>query len=101
MTYCIALIGARSGSSLKDKNIRPLAGHPLIAYSILCALRAVNIHRVIVSTDSPEYAEIAKSYGAEVPFIQRRPRRALSLEITHLSRTLLIGCASTTSGCPT
>ena len=73
MTYTIALIGARSGSSLKDKNIRPLARHPLIAYSILCALRAVNIHRVIVSTDSPEYAEIAKSYGAEVPFIQPAP----------------------------
>lgn len=66
----IALIGARSGSSLKHKNIRPLAGHPLLAYSILAALQAKNIQRVIVSTDSQEYAEIARKYGAEVPYIQ-------------------------------
>lgn len=67
----LALIPARSGSKgIKDKNIRPLAGKPLIAYSIEQALQSKLIHRVIVSTDSSEYAELAKQYGAEVPFLR-------------------------------
>lgn len=65
MTYTVALIGARSGSSLKDKNIRPLAGHPLLAYSIKAAQKCRAIDRVIVSTDSAEYAAIALGYGAD------------------------------------
>lgn len=56
-----------------NKNILPLLGHPLIAYSIKAGLDAVKIDRVIVSTDSAEIAAIAKSYGAEVPFM--RPAR--------------------------
>lgn len=65
MTYTVALIGARSGSSLKDKNIRPLAGYPLLAYSIKAAQKCPAIDRVIVVTDSPEYADIAAPCGAE------------------------------------
>jgi CMP-N,N'-diacetyllegionaminic acid synthase len=70
VSYVLALIGARSGSSLKDKNVRPLAGHPLLAYSVMAARKADGIDRVIVSTDSTEYADIAKYYGAEAPFMR-------------------------------
>ncbi|RPJ10366.1 MAG: acylneuraminate cytidylyltransferase family protein [Deltaproteobacteria bacterium] len=68
---CVALIPARSGSKrVPDKNIRPLAGHPLIAYSISAALQSGVFAAVIVSTDSERYAEIARHYGAEVPFMR-------------------------------
>lgn len=67
----VALIPARSGSKgVPNKNIRHLDGVPLIAYSIAAALKSTLIDRVIVSTDSEEYAEIAKNYGAETPFIR-------------------------------
>lgn len=73
MTNCIAVIPARSGSkTLKDKNIALLGEHPLLAYSIIAAKLSNHIERVIVSTDSKLYADIAYNYGAEVPFI--RPR---------------------------
>lgn len=71
MRNVLALIPARGGSKgLPDKNILPLAGHPLIAYSIQAALDSPGITRVIVSTDSPEIAEVARRYGAEVPFLR-------------------------------
>jgi len=67
----LALIPARSGSkSVPDKNIRDVAGKPMIAWSIGHALGAGSITRVIVSTDSEAYAKIARDYGAEVPFIR-------------------------------
>ena len=67
----LAVIPARSGSkSVKDKNIRLINGKPMMAYSIEHALKSKYINRVIVSTDSEEYAEIAKEYGAEVPFLR-------------------------------
>jgi len=67
----LAIIPARSGSkSIPHKNIRSLGGKPLIAYSIEHALRSLLINRVIVSTDSGYYAEIARSFGAEVPFLR-------------------------------
>jgi CMP-N-acetylneuraminic acid synthetase len=67
----IAFIFARGGSKgLPGKNIRPLAGRPLIAWSIEHALAVKRIERVIVSTDSEEIATIARNYGAEVPFIR-------------------------------
>jgi len=63
------LIPARSGSKrVPDKNIRPLAGHPVIAYTIAAALQSGVFAGVVVSTDSERYAEIARHYGAEVPF---------------------------------
>ena len=67
----VALIPARSGSKrVADKNIRPLAGHPLIAYSIAAALQSGIFADVIVSTDSVRYADIARYYGAEIPFMR-------------------------------
>jgi len=63
----IAIIPARSGSKgLKDKNIAPLCGKPLIAYSIEAAIRSGIFDRVVVSTDSVHYAEISRSYGADI-----------------------------------
>jgi CMP-N,N'-diacetyllegionaminic acid synthase len=67
----IAVIPARSGSKgLKDKNILPLSGKPLMAYSILAAQKAGIFDEIFVSSDSPEYAGIAKEYGASVPFLR-------------------------------
>ena len=67
----LAIIPARSGSkSVKDKNIREINGKPMLAYSIEHGLKSEKINRVIVSTDSEKYAEIAKEYGAEVPFLR-------------------------------
>lgn len=66
-----AIIPARSGSKgVKNKNIRLLNGYPMIAYTIAAAKLSKNIDRIIVSTDSPEYAEIAVKYGAETPFLR-------------------------------
>ena len=70
----VGLIPARSGSKrVTDKNIRLLAGHPLIAYSISAAIDSGVFADVVVSTDSEQYAAIAGHYGAEVPFV--RPRK--------------------------
>jgi len=67
----LAVVQARGGSkSIPGKNIRSLAGHPLIAYSIAAGLAAQSVTRLIVSTDSQEIAEIARQYGAEVPFLR-------------------------------
>lgn len=67
----LAIIPARSGSKgLKDKNIRPLNGKPLMAYTIEAALESGVFDKVVVSTDCQTYAEIAKKYGAEVPFLR-------------------------------
>lgn len=67
----LAVIPARSGSkSVPHKNIREICGKPMIAYSIEHALESKYINRVVVSTDSKEYAEIAMQYGAEVPFLR-------------------------------
>lgn len=71
MRGIVALIPARSGSKrIKDKNIRPLGGNPLIAYSIRVAKNSGVFSDVIVSTDSAEYAKIAIEYGASVPFLR-------------------------------
>ncbi len=71
MGEVLAIIPARSGSkSVKDKNIRLIDGKPMIAYSIEHALQAECIDRIIVSTDSEEYARIAREYGAETPFLR-------------------------------
>ena len=67
----VALIPARAGSKrVPDKNIKPLSGHPVIAYTIAAALESRIFSEVIVSTDSEQYAEIARYYGAEVPFLR-------------------------------
>lgn len=67
----LALIPARGGSKrLPDKNIRPLAGKPLIAWTIIAANQANCIDRIIVSTDDEIIAETAADFGAEVPFLR-------------------------------
>lgn len=66
-----AIIPARSGSKgVPGKNIKKLGGYPLIAYSIAACRLSKKINRIIVSTDSTEIAEIAESFGAEIPFIR-------------------------------
>ncbi|MBE6379712.1 MAG: acylneuraminate cytidylyltransferase family protein [Lentisphaerae bacterium] len=67
----LAIIPARSGSKgLIDKNILPLAGKPLIAYSIEAARKSGMFDLVFVSTDSEKYAQIAREYGADVPILR-------------------------------
>jgi len=67
----LAVIPARSGSrGVQNKNIRELAGRPLISYMIESALKAKNVDRVIVSTNDEGIAKIARDCGAEVPFIR-------------------------------
>ena len=74
----IAIIPARSGSKgLKDKNIKPLCGKPMIAYTIEAAINTGLFDEVFVSTDSQEYADISVKYGASVPFL-RDPELATS-----------------------
>lgn len=67
----LAIIPARSGSKgLPDKNIKPFVGKPLISYTIAEALKSGCFQEVIVSTDSEKYAEIAKQFGANIPFLR-------------------------------
>jgi len=67
----VAIVPARGGSkSIPRKNIRAFAGHPLLAYSIAAALQSNVVTRVIVSTDDEEIASVARTYGAEVPFLR-------------------------------
>lgn len=67
----LAVILARSGSKgLKDKNIKELAGKPLLAYTVEAAIESGKYDIVHVSTDSELYADIAKKYGADVPFLR-------------------------------
>jgi YrbI family 3-deoxy-D-manno-octulosonate 8-phosphate phosphatase len=67
----VAIVPARGGSkTIPRKNIRPLDGVPLLAYSIEAGLRARRVDRVIVSTDDEETAEIGRAWGADVPFLR-------------------------------
>jgi len=67
----VGLIPARVGSKrVPNKNVLQLQGHPLLAYTISAALDSGVFEKVIVSTDSEEYAQIALHYGAEVPFLR-------------------------------
>ena len=81
----LALIPARGGSkSIPRKNIHPIAGKPLIAYSIQQALESAHITRVIVSTDDEEIADVSRKWGDETPFM--RPAefsqdRSLDIEV--------------------
>lgn len=78
----LAVITARGGSKgLPGKNTRPLAGLPLIAHSILFAKRCAEITRCIVSTDAEEIADVARQFGAEVPFL--RPTELARDETPH------------------
>jgi CMP-N,N'-diacetyllegionaminic acid synthase len=71
MPTAVALIPARSGSErVPNKNVRPLAGHPLLAYAVSAARDAGVFDRIVCSTDSGKIAEVAQRYGAEVPFLR-------------------------------
>ena len=66
-----ALVPARGGSRrVPDKNVRPLRGHPLLAYTIAAALDSGVFAGVVLSTDSEEIAAVGRHYGAEVPFLR-------------------------------
>lgn len=67
----IAIVPARSGSkTVPHKNIRSFAGKPLLAHSVDQALKSGTVNRVLLSTDSEQYAQIGKQYGAAVPFLR-------------------------------
>lgn len=67
----VAIIPARGGSKgIKDKNLVPVLGKPLIAHTIEVAKASPEIERVVVTTDSPRIAEVARDFGAEVPFLR-------------------------------
>ncbi|NJK91162.1 MAG: acylneuraminate cytidylyltransferase family protein [Blastochloris sp.] len=83
----IALITARGGSKgLPGKNIRPLAGKPLLAWSIETARQSPSVERVIVSTDDAEIARLAQAFGAETPFL--RPPELAGDQSTHIEVVL-------------
>lgn len=89
----VALIPARGGSKrVPRKNIRVLAGHPLIAYTIAAAKQSGVFAAVVVSTDDKETAEVARRYGAEVPFMRPAElagERSPDIEwVDHALRTL-------------
>lgn len=71
MPSLVAFVPARAGSErVPGKNVRPLSGHPLLAYAIATARQSGLADRVVCSTDSAEIAEIARWYGADVPFLR-------------------------------
>lgn len=70
-TEVLAIVPARGGSkSIPRKNVRPFAGHPLLAFSVAAGLQAGRVTRVILSTDDEAIAEVGREYGAEVPFLR-------------------------------
>jgi CMP-N,N'-diacetyllegionaminic acid synthase len=79
----MALIPARGGSkSVPRKNLLPVAGRPLLAYSIMHAQACPSITRIVVSTDDDEISSVAKAFGADVPF--KRPAEAATDAATDL-----------------
>lgn len=67
----LAIIPARGGSKrIPRKNIKPFGGQPMLAWSIDAAQQSGCFDRILVSTDDPEIAEVAKAHGAEVPFVR-------------------------------
>lgn len=83
MMKTVGLITARGGSKgIPQKNIRPLAGKPLIAWTIEAALRSRRLERVIVSTDDEEIAKVSREWGADVPFM--RPAELAKDDSPHL-----------------
>ena len=88
----LCFIGARGGSKgVKNKNIRKLGDKPLIAHTIISAIESRLFENVVVSTEDPKIAKIAKKYGAEVPFI--RPKK-LSTDSANMIDVLTHGIAA-------
>ena len=71
MTELVAFVPARGGSQrIPGKYVRLLAGHPVLAYTIASAIESRQFRHVIVSTDDPRTADIARHYGAVVPYLR-------------------------------
>lgn len=88
----IAIIPARSGSKgLIHKNIAVLAGKPLIAHTIVAAIASNQFDEIMVSTDSLEYAEIAKAYGANVPFLRSKEQSSDTANSWDVVKEVLAG----------
>ena len=67
----LGIVGIRSGSKgVKDKNIKKLAGKPLVGWILETANKSKYINRIVVSTDSKDYAKIAMSYGVDAPYLR-------------------------------
>lgn len=67
----MGIVGIRSGSKgVPDKNIKPLAGKPLVGWILETARRSRHIDRLVVSTDSEAYAQVARQFGADVPYLR-------------------------------
>lgn len=76
----LAMITARGGSKrIPRKNIKEFLGKPILAYSIEAALQSGCFDEIMVSTEDTEIAEIAKQYGAKVPFLEARKRQMILL----------------------
>lgn len=87
----IAIIPARSGSKgLKNKNIKLLRGKPLMWYSVQAAIQSGCFDEVMVSTDSEEYAKIAKECGAAVPFLRSKETSGDSISSWDSVREVLV-----------
>ena len=82
----LTVIPVRAGSQgIKDKNIKPIAGLPLVAHAIRAAKQASGVDKLIVSTDSAIYAQIAKDFGAEVPFARPADLGLSSIRLHHVA----------------
>src|SRR5205814_365111 len=70
VTRILGLVPARGGSTgIPRKNVRPLLGKPLLAWTAECACAARSLARVVLSTDDEEIAEVGRTWGLEVPFL--------------------------------
>jgi len=84
MSEVCGFITARGGSKgIPGKNLKPMAGRPMIAWTIQAALAAKGLDRVILSTDDPEIARVGREVGAEVPFL--RPPELATDTASHLA----------------
>lgn len=100
----VAIIPARGGSKrIPRKNIKPFAGLPIIAHSIKAAIESNLFDRIVVTTDDEEIADVARSFGAEIPFI--RPKElsddhtATIPVIAHAVQTLQKQCVIDAACC--
>ncbi len=88
----IAIIPARSGSKgVKDKNVRLFCGKPLLSYSVQAAINSGCFEEVMVSTDSMDYAEVAREYGAKIPFLRSEKNSGDSVDKWDVVREVLKG----------
>lgn len=85
------IVTARSGSkSIPNKNIRIIAGKPLMAWAIEAGLKSGVLNKVILMTDSEKYAEVGKKYGAEVPWLEPEEHATNTADVFHAMKWLLM-----------